>query len=235
MENEQHESIEAFVPGFEVAVEGVVDHGRLQVLAIFDKPDPLDGPFFEETLYVTPTSRADAAALPIVAAVAQAVRALGLRHGPIHAECRVDGDAVVVLEVAARPIGGLCAGALRFLGPDGAHASLEALLLRAAAGESLVGWRREPAASGVLMVPIPRSGVLREVRGLDAARQVAGVTDAVITAKLDQRLDALPEGASYLGFVFASGGDGAAVETALRQAHATLDVVVAPAISVNAG
>lgn len=227
--------IEAFVPGFEVAVEGVVDHGRLQVLAIFDKPDPLDGPFFEETLYVTPTPRVEAAALPIIAAVAQAVRALGLRHGPIHAECRVDGDAVVVLEVAARPIGGRCARALRFLGPGGADASLEALLLRAAVGESLVGWRREPAASGVLMVPIPRSGVLREVRGVEAARQVPGVTDAVITAKLEQRLDALPEGGSYLGFVFATGDDGAAVETALRQAHAALDVVVTPAIPVNAG
>jgi len=225
--------IEAFVPGFEVALEGVLDHGRLQVLAIFDKPEVLDGPYFEETYYVTPTARADAAALPVIAAVSQAARAAGLRHGPVHAECRVGPAGVVVLEAAARPIGGLCARALRFDGPDAAGASLESLLLRAALGESLIGWRRETAAAGVLMVPIPRTGVLREVRGVEAARQVAGITDVAVTAKPDQRVDALPEGASYLGFAFARGDDGAAVEAALRAAHARLEIVIDPAIAVT--
>ena len=225
--------IEAFVPGFEVAVEGVLDRGALRVLAVFDKPNPLDGPYFEETIYLTPTARAESAQLAIVAAVTRAAAAAGLRHGPIHAECRVNDDAVVVLEVAARPIGGLCARALRFAGPEGAPASLEALLLTAAVGDSLTGWRREAAASGVLMVPIPRSGVLREVRGAEAARQVRHVDEVVVSAKIGQRLDALPEGATYLGFVFASGPDVGEVETALREAQARLDVLVDVAIAVN--
>jgi hypothetical protein len=225
--------IEAFVPGFEVAVEGVLERGDLHVLAVFDKPDPLDGPYFEETIYLTPTARAQSAQLAIVAAVTQAAAAAGLRHGPIHAECRVNRDEVVVLEVAARPIGGLCARALRFHDPGDGPASLEALLLTAAVGDSLTGWRREAAASGVLMVPIPRSGVLREVRGAEAARQVRHVDDVVVSAKVGQRLDALPEGATYLGFVFASGPDSGVVEAALRDAQACLDVRVDVAIAVN--
>jgi len=225
--------IEAFVPGFEVALEGVMDHGALRPLAVFDKPDPLDGPYFEETLYVTPTARADAVQLAVVAAVTRAAAAAGLRHGPIHAECRVDDAGVVVLEVAARPIGGLCARALRFLGPRGEQRSLESVLLAAAVGESLTGWRRASAASGVLMVPIPRSGVLRDVTGIDSARHVPYVDDVVISAKPGQRLEALPEGATYLGFVFASAPDGAAVETALRRAQARLDVTLDAAIAVN--
>ncbi len=227
--------IEAFVPGFEVALEGVVADGALHVLALFDKPDPLDGPYFEETLYVTPTARSAAVQAAVIAAVTAAADAAGLRHGPIHAEARVDAGRVTVLEVAARPIGGLCAHALRFVGPGGATASLEALLLRAMVGESLVGWRREADAAGVLMLPIPRTGLLREVRGIEAARRVPGVRDAVISAKTGQRVDALPEGATYLGFVFASAGDGAAVEAALRQAQACLDVVIDAAIDVNVG
>jgi hypothetical protein len=225
--------IEAFVPGFEVALEGVIDHGTLHPLALFDKPDPLDGPYFEETLYVTPTARAEAVQMVVVAAVTRAAAAAGLRHGPIHAECRVNGTGVVVLEVAARPIGGLCARALQFVGPGGERASLEALLLAAAVGASLTGWRRTPTASGVLMVPIPRSGVLRDVTGADDARRLPHIDEVVISAKPGQRLDALPEATTYLGFVFASAPDGAAVETALRQAQARLDVAIDAAIPVN--
>ena len=225
--------IEGFVPGFEVALEGVLVHGTLHALALFDKPDPLDGPFFEETVYVTPTPRADAVQASVMAAVTRAAQAAGLSHGPIHAECRVNDAGVVVLEIAARPIGGLCARALRFDGPDGECASLEALLLRAAVGESLTGWRRQDAAAGVLMVPIPRSGVLREVRGVDAARRVQHVVDVAVTAKAGHRMDALPEGATYLGFVFVSAPTGDAVEVALRQAHAALDVVIDAAIDVE--
>ncbi len=225
--------IEGFVPGFEVALEGVLVHGTLHVLAMFDKPDPLDGPFFEETLYVTPTPRGDATQARVIAAVTRAAWACGLTHGPIHAECRVNDAGVVVLEIAARPIGGLCARALRFEGGAGERASLEALLLRAAVGESLTGWRRQGAAAGVLMVPIPRSGVLREVRGVEAARRVRHVVDVAVTAKADQRMEALPEGAAYLGFVFAAAATADQVEVALRQAHAALEVVIDAAIDVQ--
>ena len=220
--------VEGFIPGREYALEGLLTDGALQTLALFDKPDPLDGPFFEETIYVTPASVPEPVHRAIETAVARAAEALGLRHGPIHAECRVDARTVHVLEVAGRPIGGLCARALRF---DG-DASLEELLLRHALGESTARWQREAAASGVMMIPIPASGVFRGVVGVEAARAVSDVEDVRITAKPDQRLVRLPEGASYLGFIFARAGTPARVEQALRDAHARLRFTVDPEVPV---
>jgi len=223
--------VEGFIPGREYAVEGLMHHGVLHVLAIFDKPDPLDGPFFEETIYLTPSSAADEVQDAIVDGVTRAAGALGLRHGPIHAECRVNPSTasgqveVFVLEVAARPIGGLCARALRFQSAIcnlQSAISLEELLLRHALGEDPAPYRREATASGVMMIPIPRRGVLRRVDGIDAAHQGAGVDEIHITAKPDQLLVPLPEGASYLGFIFARAGRAADVEQALRDAHARL-------------
>jgi hypothetical protein len=229
--------VERFVEGREFALEGLMNHGTLHLLAIFDKPDPLDGPFFEETIYVTPSTASPDAQRAMTAAVDQAARALGLRHGPLHAECRVNGAGVFVLEVAARPIGGLCARALRFDGKgDGdilsPAISLEELLLRHALGESSEGWARETAASGVMMIPIPRRGIFRGVTGLDAAGGVPFIDDLQITAKPDQLLLPLPEGASYLGFIFARAGTPAQIEQALREAHARLEFSIDPELRV---
>ena len=216
--------IEAFVPGAEYAVEGVMTRGVFQLLAVFDKPDPLDGPFFEETIYVTPSRQPATVQQRIVATVIDAARALGLHHGPVHAECRVNEKGIYMLEVAARPIGGLCSRSLRFETPDraGVLASLEEVLVRHALGEDVSGYRRERRASGVMMIPIPRRGILRGVHGVDAARQVAGVDDVRITAKPDSQLVPLPEGRSYLGFIFAHGEDAAAADRALRESHRLL-------------
>ena len=224
--------IESYIPGAEYALEGVLEHGRLHTFAIFDKPDPLEGPFFEETLYITPSSVGEHTQAAIREAVANAASALGLQHGPVHAECRVNDAGVFVLEVAARPIGGLCAGALRFTGPAGENAGLEELLLRHALGESVRGWMREEASSGVMMIPIPEGGVFREVAGLEAAMQVPNVTGIQITAKPDQRLVRLPEGASYLGFIFARAERPEAVQRALRAAHARLSFRIDRALPV---
>jgi biotin carboxylase len=214
--------IETFIDGREFAVEAVLDRGQLRTLAIFDKPDPLDGPYFEETIYVTP-SLADAATQQALHdAVVCAADALGLHHGPVHAECRVNKDGVFVLEAAARPIGGLCARALQFDGPGGQQAGLEELLLRHALGESVEAWTREGQASGVMMIPIPAGGVYRRVHGVERARGVPAIAEVRITAKADQPLVPLPEGSSYLGFIFAKGATPAIVEQALREAHACL-------------
>jgi biotin carboxylase len=215
--------IESYIPGREFALEGVLEHGQLRTLAIFDKPDPLEGPFFEETIYVTPSSASEGAQAAISCAIADAAQAIGLHHGPVHAECRLHDDRVFVIEVAARPIGGLCARSLQFVGPNGAHAGLEELLLRHAIGESLAQWTREPLASGVMMIPIPLAGVYRGVAGVEAARQVPGVTDVQITAKTDQQLVPLPEGSSYLGFIFARAQRPETITRALREAHESLE------------
>ena len=218
----------------------MLHHGVLQRLAMFDKPDPLDGPFFEETIYVTPSRASTETQDAIVGAIAGAVRAIGLEHGPIHAECRVNERGVFVLEVAARPIGGLCARSLRFTSADGDRLSavgsriisLEELLLRHALGEEPTKYEREALASGVMMIPIPRRGVFRGVDGIDAARAVAGVDDVRVTAKADQLLVPLPEGASYLGFIFAHDDTPAGVERALRAAHARLTFAIDPELPV---
>ncbi|HSL23433.1 MAG TPA: ATP-grasp domain-containing protein [Vicinamibacterales bacterium] len=234
--NEWHGSIliEGYIPGAEHALEGVLHRGDLQALAMFDKPDPLSGPFFEETIYLTPSRLDTAAQTLIVHTVAAACRAIGLRHGPIHAEARVSDGRVYVLEVAARPIGGLCARALRFVRGEAAGAgaggtrllSLEELLLLNAVGTPIRDYQREPRASGVMMIPVPRRGQFRRVEGLDAARALHGIEDIIITAKRDQMLVPLPEGSSYPGFIFSRGDSQDEVEAALRRAHATLKWVV---------
>jgi biotin carboxylase len=217
--------VEEYVPGVEVAVEGLLRDGALEPLAVFDKPDPLVGPYFEETIYVTP-SRLSAATLARVHDVAaRACVAIGLVEGPVHAELRVDGDRVWVIEVAARSIGGLCARALRF----GAGIALEEVILRHALGMPLDGLARESAASGVMMLPIPHAGVLRAVDGQDAARAVPGITGLEITVPRGRRVVPLPEGDRYLGFLFARGKTPAEVEAALRAAHDALEITIDPA------
>jgi biotin carboxylase len=225
--------VESYIEGDEYAIEAVLDRGRLQIFAIFDKPDPLVGPFFEETVYVTPSRLPAGAQAALVRAVEDAVRAVGLLHGPVHAECRVCPEGIFLLEVAARPIGGLCARALRFDGPAGRGLPLEEVLLRHAMGERVEGYVREERASGVMMIPIPRDGVYRRVEGREEAEAVAGIDEIRITAKPDQRLVPLPEGASYLGFIFARGATPAAVEGSLRDAHRALRFVIDPHIPVR--
>lgn len=224
--------VEGFVAGQEFALEGLVEDGRLRTLALFDKPDPLDGPFFEETIYVTPSGLSPERQRELEAVVARAIVAIGLRHGPVHAECRVHRE-IVVLEVAARPIGGLCAKALRFEGAGAGVMSLEELLLRHACGESTHHLKREAASSGVMMIPIPARGIYRRVDGVDAAGTVPGVQDIRITAKPDQLLVPLPEGASYLGFIFARCATAEEVVEALRTAHARLQFVIDREIAVS--
>src|SRR5881396_3355909 len=225
--------VEEFVPGREVAVEGLVTHGALHVLAIFDKPDPLDGPFFEETIYVTPSRLARTAQQEIAACAQAAVTALGLREGPIHAEVRHNHRGAWLIELAARPIGGRCSGALRFESRGAAgemrEASLEEIIIRHALGMELPAMEREHQASGVMMIPVPGAGVLRDVRGVGETQAVPLVEEVVITMHSGQPLVPWPEGSRYPGFIFARGGTSEAVEAALRAAHARLEFLTEPA------
>jgi biotin carboxylase len=222
--------IEEFIPGREFALEGLVTDGRLQTLALFDKPDPLDGPFFEETIYVTPSREPAGVQDELIAAVERAVRALGLTRGPLHAEMRYNGRGAWMLEAAARPIGGLCARALRF----GEGMPLEELILRHALGEDISGARLAAGASGVMMIPIPREGIYEGVAGVERAAAVAGIEDVIVTAKRGQRLVPLPEGASYLGFIFARAESPEGVDQALRAAHQELEFRIMPTLPVMA-
>jgi len=223
--------VEDFVPGREYALEGLLLAGELRVLALFDKPDPLDGPYFEETIYVTPSRLPPEEQRAVAACAGRAAAALGLREGPVHAELRVNGSGPWLIELAARPIGGRCSGALRF-GTGGSGlgtwASLEEIIVRHALGMQIPSLERESQASGVMMIPVPGAGVLREVRGVDEARRLPLVEEVVITAHPDQELVPWPEGARYPGFIFARGDTPEAVEAALRAAHRRLQFVIAP-------
>ena len=221
--------VEDYIPGREFALEGVVTGGTLHTLALFDKPDPLEGPYFEETIYVTPSREPQNIQRRIRETAQAAITALGLTDGPVHAEMRVNGHGVWMLEVAARPIGGLCARVLRFAAPDG---TLEQLLLRHALGEDVSGARLAPGAHGVMMIPIPHAGVYQGVLGLEEARGIPGVEDIVITAKKGQQMLPLPEGSAYLGFLFFRGSTADGVEKGLREAHQRLQFLLPAALPV---
>ncbi len=218
--------VETYVDGAEIAVEGLVRNGRVEVIALFDKPDPLVGPFFEESIYVTP-SRLDAASQrAAIGVVSDAVSALGLRQGPIHAEIRMRGETPVLIEVAARSIGGLCSQVIRLVCADAPDElrSLENVILRQACGLPLGAIELFDAASGVFMLPVPARGVLRGVSGIDLAMSVEGITGVTISVPLGEWLTPLPEGDRYLGFIFARGDAPDAVDGALRQAQLQLSV-----------
>jgi biotin carboxylase len=221
--------VEDYIPGREFALEGVVTAGRLQTLALFDKPDPLEGPYFEETIYLTPSRLAEPVQLKIRRTAQAAVTALGLTDGPVHAEMRVNEHGIWILEAAARPIGGLCARVLRFGAP---HFTLEQLLLRHALGEDVSSATMASGSHGVMMIPIPHAGVYRGVQGLENARRVPGVEDIVITAKEGQELLPLPEGSTYLGFLFFRGLSDGLVLDGLREAHRYLRFIFSTLLPV---
>lgn len=214
--------VEGYLPGMEVALEAVLDHGRLQPLALFDKPDPLEGPFFEETIYVTPSRLEAAVQTAVIEMVAQGAQAIGLQTGAVHAELRLNEKGAWIVEVNGRSIGGLCSQTLRF----DMGMSLEELLLRQAVGLDVRGLQRQPQASGVMMIPIPRPGILRRVEGLEAAQAAPGIDEITITVPEHHRLLPLPEGESYLGFIFATGQTPERVEEALRLAHGRLQFII---------
>ncbi|HKT12743.1 MAG TPA: ATP-grasp domain-containing protein [Terriglobia bacterium] len=225
--------VEEYIEGEEIAVEGLVDRGQLKVMAIFDKPDPLVGPYFEESIYVTPSRLPLETQAAVMKELCRAVRALGLYHGPLHAELRINFRGVWILEVAARCIGGLCSRALRFRAPGMEESiSLEELIIRLAMGENVDAFCREEAAAGVMMIPVPQEGIFERVEGVENAGKVSGVDDIIITARPNQKLVPLPGGASYPGFIFARGATPEFVEQALRTAHQKLRFVINPALPV---
>jgi hypothetical protein len=209
-----------------VALEGLLVDGQLQVLALFDKPDPLDGPFFEETIYVTPSRHPEAEQAALIGCARQGAAALGLREGPVHAELRFNEQGAWLIELAARPIGGRCSAVLRF--GDGSI-SLEEIVVRHALGMPLPSLERERSAAAVMMIPVPGAGVLEDCSGVDDAKRVPGVDDVVITAHRGETLVPWPEGSRYPGFIFARGATPALAERAVREAHRRLRFVIRPA------
>ncbi|MGB2625291.1 MAG: ATP-grasp domain-containing protein [Candidatus Acidiferrum sp.] len=226
--------VEDYLPGREVATEGLITDGELRILAIFDKPDPLEGPFFEETIYITPSRLPVDVQRSIESSFRNAAAALGLTNGPVHGEFRVNDTGIWTIEIAPRPIGGMCAQALRFqLSGKQLTIGLEELLLRHSLRMPGTEASREPEASGVMMIPVPRSGTYERLDGLEAAREIPLITGIQITARVHDYIVAWPEGSSYLGFIFASGANPVEVEAAIRAAHAKLHFSLVPRLPVE--
>ncbi|HEY7392176.1 MAG TPA: ATP-grasp domain-containing protein [Bryobacteraceae bacterium] len=227
---ERQLQVESYIEGREFAVEGLVTRGCFQPLAIFDKPDPLEGPYFEETIYVTPSRETAAVQRELLETTEQSILALGLWHGPVHAELRYNCQGAWILEVAARPIGGLCAKALKFGLNVKEVAPLEELILRHSLGEDVSGAPLAGPAAGVMMIPVPKAGVFESAEGAEEALRVEGIEDVIITAKPGQMLLPLPEGTTYVGFLFARGETAEIVESAIREAHRKLNFRIATAL-----
>lgn len=215
--------VERYIAGDEMVVEGMIVDGSLEVLALIDKPVPLVGPYFEETMFVSPSRRPDAVQKAVTRVVEEAVEAIGIVTGPIHAEIRIHEDGTpFVIEIAARSIGGLCGRALTF----GLLAEpLESVVIRSAIGRASIEDLAKPA-TGVLMLPIPGVGHLTGVEGIDGALDIQGIDGVEITIATGRPVIPLPEGDRYLGFVFASGLTPDDVQQSLAQAAAVIDPVI---------
>ncbi len=233
-DGDRHILVEDYIPGFEVALEGMLAGGRLKLLALFDKPDPLEGPFFEETIYVTPSRLPQETQQAIFDCTARACAAIGLREGPVHAELRVNARGPWIVEVAGRSIGGLCSKILRFQIEGLSGISLEELIIRHAMGLDVSPSQREDRAGGVMMIPIPAAGILKGVEGIEKAKAVQGIEEIDITIPLNNLVVPLPEGNSYLGFIFARGEKPEQVEGALREAQRKLRFEIVPQIRLKA-
>ncbi len=218
----QYILVEDYISGIEIALEGILISGELKTLALFDKPDPLEGPFFEETLYITPSRLPDNVLEEIHKTTEEAATALGLQHGPIHAELRYNEKGAHLIELAARTIGGLCSRTLKF----GTGISLEELVIRHAIGDSVDPFSRENQAAGVMMIPVPKAGILGEVREKKEAQNVENIEEVNITISVGAEVVPLPEGDKYLGFIFARGETPEVVEASLREAHQHLQFVI---------
>ncbi len=216
--------VEEYIPGIEVALEGLMDNGRLRVLALYDKPDPLEGPFFEETIYVTPSRLSIETQDSIESCTSLAAKALGLQTGPIHAELRINDHGPWIVEIAGRSIGGLCSQTLQF----GIDTSLEELILRQACSLTINTDEQLEDARGVMMIPIPGAGLLRGVEGIEQAESSTMIEKVEITTRINYPLVPLPEGDGYLGFIFANGQTPEMVENALRIAHKKLRFKIDP-------
>lgn len=214
--------VEDYIPGTEVAVEGILINGKLKLLAIFDKPDPMEGPYFIETIYTTPSRYPESTQAEIIKTTTDAINAIGLTNGPVHAEMRINEEGIWVLEIAARSIGGLCSRALKFE----KDISLEELILRHAIGQDIRHIEREVKAAGVMMMPVPQTGILKKVKNIEAAKQISGIENIVITIAPEQKLEPLPFGSKYLGFIFARGETPVSVEKAIRKAYSSLEIVI---------
>ena len=225
---QSHVLIEEYIDGIEIAYEGYLYRGELHTITIFDKPDPLVGPYFEETIYVTPSALEVDLQLKIKSVLQDACNAYGLSTGAVHAECRIDQDKKIwILEIASRTIGGDCARIL-----DNENFGIEELAIMLAI-EQPVEANMPDQARGVMMIPIREHGLLKRVEGLLDANRVEGIDKIDIIISEGHELVPLPEGNQYLGYIFATADTAEKATAAIREAYAHLKFISRPVFKIS--
>lgn len=224
----QHFLIEQFLKGDEIAIDGFMQDGKFILLSLFDKPEPMNGPYFEESYYITPGRQSEQLQQDIIEEVSKCCRAYGLTHGPIHAEARITEKGIFLIEMASRTIGGQCAQLIEYV----LAKKLEEIIIRLLCFEPMQLQTNNQYA-GVLMIPITQTGVLKRVEGLLQARQVKHVSNIEIHIQPGYELIPLPEGSSYLGFIFASADSFDKTWQALQQAHHLLKFITSKSWSIE--
>jgi hypothetical protein len=222
--------IESYIPGSEYVVEGLLSGGNWQTIIIFGKPNPLEGPFFEETIYIAPPDLEIGVKRNMIEVVRRACAVYGLEHGPIHAECRVNEAGVWLIELTPRTIGGKCSRLFEL----GTSVALEDIVILNSLGRQ-VSISPPTEFIGVMMIPVPGPGIVRRIEGINAASSVEHIEAIEIDVKPGQQLVPWPEGSSYPGFIFARGSRSQLVLNALNKAHKTLRFVLAPQLPLAMG
>lgn len=220
--------VETYLEGPEFAIDGILIDGDFHLLAIFDKPEPLTGPYFEETYYLTPSQLTQSHQAALIEEVARSCDAYNLKQGPIHAEARITKNGIFLIELAARTIGGQCGQLIEF----SLQQKLEEVIIRGLCGEP-PNLPPKPTPAGVLMIPVETAGILKRVEGLTAAMQVEFIQDIEIHIQEGYELLPLPEGSSYLGFIFAQAPTQGQAFNALKKAHQMLRFVTQPIWRLN--
>lgn len=207
--------VEQYIPGEEYTVELLMHEGKPYSLAVFEKPDPLEGPYFEEGIYVTPIRRDEKIRSLLVEAAIRGSRALGIETGPCHCELRLSGELPYILEIAARPIGGFCSQVFAdLMGFD-----LHDLVLQNAVGLPVMPPPiADGVALGVMMLPVPGRGNLARVSGVDRALDIDGIMSVKIHVEAGSRILPYPEQSCYIGTVLATGSSADEVVARLKSA-----------------
>ena len=206
--------IEEYIDGKEYALEGTIINSELKKIVIFDKPVEYKHPYFEESIYITPSELSSEAEKRVVSIVDKACKKIGLEDGPVHVEFKINENQIFIIEINPRMIGGLCSRCLSF---GLFKVSLEEIILHAFMNNELKNIELLNNYVGVLMIPTPKSGKFISINK-EELEKIPNISNVEITVPEGSDLLEPPYGDKYLGFAFSQGIDKKTVNESLLTA-----------------
>ncbi len=206
--------IEEYIDGKEYALEGTIINSELKKIVIFDKPVEYKHPYFEESIYITPSELSSEAEKRVVSIVDKACKKIGLEDGPVHVEFKINENQIFIIEINPRMIGGLCSRCLSF---GLFKVSLEEIILHAFMNNELKNIELLNNYVGVLMIPTPKSGKFISINK-EELENIPNISNVEITVPEGSDLLEPPYGDKYLGFAFSQGIDKKTVNESLLTA-----------------